>query len=338
MNRFKSSIQQVQDFSDVKINGLPRDNDNGTRKRSRKYDHAILAISFVMTLATTAGYLYNIDIAKIYSESNLDFSSRLSLPNDKDQTKSYKDTMYAHLHVAKTGGTSLLYELAHLYQNVCGNKYNSKNIVEKNLDFFKTYEGNEYQLMSIQDQCDYFSAEVVYSFWIKQNWTRPLELHIPCKDPIQLLMSNCYWPPKNNVGFDCSPTSVTPEALGRQIDNCIKERLRFNVNLYEKAPSRNITIKCFDYKKGFNEYIEYMGQHLERNPTIENLVKFKKYKKVTKRVKVRRPNSYSGRNKTAECIWNDSDLLQRVKTYLFEKYSYFPFCAECLHSSHDLFS
>lgn len=122
MNRFKSSIQQVQD---AEISGLPRKHDNVTRKRSRKCDHAILAIAFFMAaLATTAGYLYDFDIAKIYSESNLDISSGLSLSsnNNKDQTKSYKDKLYAHLHVAKTGGTSLFYELAHFYQNVCGKK------------------------------------------------------------------------------------------------------------------------------------------------------------------------------------------------------------------------
>ena len=357
MHNWESSTQQDQAFSAAEIDTLlDEDNDDGQRGSSSttitahfRRHRSLVAVTILMSLVSVAGSLYYIYYSRPSSQSDLNSLSELSssdkdhdTPPDETDESQQKNKLFAHLHVAKSGGTSLLYELAHLYQNVCGNKYNSKNLVEKNPDLFKGFKrsGEVSKLLQLQDQCDYMSLEVGYNFWLKQNWTRPLELHIPCKDPIELLMSNCYWPPKSNVGFDCSPTNVTPNALRQQIDNCLSlksldGRLRFNKHLSEQAPRHNITIKCFDAKKEFTEYIDYMGARLEHYPKVEDLVRFSK-KEDGELVTVERPWSFSARNKSAECIWKDSDLLQRAKAYLFEKYFYFPFCRECLNSSDNL--
>ena len=291
-------------------------------------------VTALVVVLFTIGFLPLSFDQQIKTSSAAESSSTLpqdSSPSDHD----HKNTIYGHVHVAKSGGTSLVYQLAVAYNKVCSNKSNSKDIVMKNLDKYDSPNWSR-QFKKVLDQCDYISAEYQIDFWLDTQWSKPLELHVPCKDPIELLMSNCYFPAKRHVGFDCSPEHVTEEALGHQIDECLKggKRLRFEKGLYETASSHNITLKCFNYKKEFTDYIEYMDERLEHNPSKEGLVGFKNGKLVD----YPKPSSHTLRNISSECIWKDWDLKERVKGYLLEHYFYFRYCAECLNSSDDLFS
>lgn len=252
------------------------------------------------------------------------------------------DTIYGHVHVAKSGGSSLIYELASKYENICSNKAISKNLVMKNIDRFQQYPNlNRVGVYTkILDQCKYISSESGPSFWERKQWLKPLELHVPCKDPLELLMSNCYFPKNHHVGFKCDPGNVTDAALERQINECFKHgrRLRFDERLYNKTASHNITLKCFDTKKEFTEYMEYIDARLEHisprkeQQQEEGLVTFQNGKMIP----FNRPSSESLRNKTSECIWKDQNLQKRVRKILFDRYIYFRFCDECLQSSNDL--
>jgi len=285
--------------------------------------------------------LFNIRCSLLFIQ--LQSSSAAESPTLAQNSSLYDNNkIYGHVHVAKSGGTSLIYKLAYSYNKVCSNKSNSKDIVTKNLD---KYDANmsgqlskvwKHQYLKVLDQCDYISSEGQIVFWLDRQWSKPLELHVPCKDPIELLMSNCYHPAHFYPGFDCSPENVTEEELGDQIDRCLHHgrRLRFETRLYEEASNHNITLKCFDYKKEFTDYIKYMDERLEHNPRKEELVAAKHGKLVH----YKKPPSTSRRNVSSECIWKDLDLKRRVKGYLLDNYFYFRYCADCLNSSDDLFA
>ena len=114
------------------------------------------------------------------------------------------------------------------------------------------------------DSCDYVSSEMGAQFWFhRAAWSHhmdtELELHVPCKDPLQLLMSNCYYPEARGPEFRCDGNFATQSGVEKQIDDCLPRnriRMRFISKLIKEAPKRNITVKCFNEKHTFVEYIE----------------------------------------------------------------------------------
>ena len=111
-----------------------------------------------------------------------------------------------HVHMAKTAGTSVNGLLASRYERVCGNKGYSYDSYGANLRMAAS-DGNPHKVKdSIRTQfqgygrervplpfmdeigfedCDFISMESNWPFWRRfEDWPLPLELHVPCRDPL----------------------------------------------------------------------------------------------------------------------------------------------------------
>jgi len=161
--------------------------------------------------------------------------------------------------------------------------------------------------------CDYIIEERNWEFWVQfgdfHNTT--MELHLPCRDPVNHLMSMC-----NHRGaiFDCTNSDYRAEA-----DRCkVGVRDRFDCRLLDV---KNIDVKCYDYEDQFTGYMEYIASKLQK-------------KRIQSKYVERASNR--ARNKENECIWKDPDLQKRVASYLVGNFEYWGFCNECLGSADDL--
>mmetsp|Transcript_3234 Transcript_3234/g.4262 ORF Transcript_3234/g.4262 Transcript_3234/m.4262 type:complete len:324 (+) Transcript_3234:140-1111(+) len=264
-------------------------------------------------------------------------SSQQSLPYQKS------GTVYGHVHIAKTSGSNLNGMMSVRYSHVCGNKGYSYDAYQHNkrlqeardthndalrndiyrevgspdpnarLDFNRGRIPQPFVKEIGFEDCDWISWEGSWKDWVEiASGPYPLELHIPCRDPVDHLMSQC-----NHLSrqFDCQAADIRAE-----IDNCIVAiPERFNKKL--EQDDNNINLKCFDFRSN-DKYLEFMDGKVEnRNIPIEY------------------PNRQSNapRDKEKECIWSDPATKDFVWSYLLETYDYYDFCHRCMHSENDLF-
>jgi len=256
-----------------------------------------------------------------------------------DGNKSENNIMYGHVHIAKTGGTSLNGILANRFERVCGNKgysYDAYNSNEKAKKVFNktgvfmiiSAEGENYNRDKVRDNimkeigyedCDYVSREFpTSSFWI-DNFAHDkfhgiqMELHVPCRDPIDHLLSQCNMRSQN---LDCSSSK---DVYFRAVQKCFVKMNRYENNLQESFDS----IKCYDFREQFTTYIDYMGERLqERRFISEPYIK-------------RETNE--PRNKTNECLLQRPDLMNITRKFLL-KFDYYKFCDSCIGSKNDITS
>ena len=239
--------------------------------------------------------------------------------------------IFGHVHMAKTGGTELNGELAMRFERVCGHKGYSYDAFQTNLRFNNSashhlMHQNDSISRMIKDHnrgrvpgyimdeigyedCDYISFEAPWQKWSKFNsWDVPMELHVPCRNAVDHLMSNC-----NHVlrVFDCN------KDLASEIEKCLGKR---NDRFSKKLESANIHLKCFDFRKTSSEYIKYMKERLQ-----------------PKRIQAQyiHRDSNPPRNKTNECVWN-SHVYEAVEAHLIENYDYYSFCNRCIGTEDDL--
>lgn len=161
--------------------------------------------------------------------------------------------------------------------------------------------------------CDWIAVERSWKFWPNtfSNWSIPLELHLPCRDPVDHLLSQCN---HRHKAFNCN---ATEHDMIQQIDDCIVlVNERFSTKLADKFP-----IKCFSSDRS-SEYMEWMGTRLDRK-RIETEYVFRA--------------SNRDRKKDKECVWEHMDIQDVIRKRLLEKYDYYAFCNECLGSERDIF-
>lgn len=181
------------------------------------------------------------------------------------------------------------------------------------------------------EDCDYISMEADYTWWMDRfpNGTFrgmiPMELHVPCRDPIDHLLSQCNHfrlkKPKGQRELNCN-SSLSENEFHKSIDSCllVNHLKRFNMKLKDHFP-----VKCFDFQQQFTTYTnEYLSERLQPR----RLVSTPYIKRDTN----------SRRNKTNECIWRNNDLLSKAKAYLIDNYEYYQFCDSCLGTPDDISS
>jgi len=243
--------------------------------------------------------------------------------------------IFGHLHVGKTGGTSLNANLSMQFERVCGNKgysfssfqaneqvasgaYGPKNsvvLVKENL--FTRFDSKVMDEIGYED-CDYISVERDWKFWKQFNdfHGTQIELHVPCRDPIDHLMSGCNYI-KKSIHCDTSEKN-----LFRQLDVCAEtiNPRRFSADL---AGLANIHLKCFDFSKFTGPYMDYIAPKLQT-------------KNITAPYVFRSTNG--PRDKTKECIWKHPQLMNKVKMHVVKNYDYFKYCDECIGTASDITS
>ena len=221
--------------------------------------------------------------------------------------------VFGHVHVAKTGGTTLNGNLSMHFERVCGHKGYSYSAYQTNLRRGKPrIPPPEMQKIGFED-CDWISQESGWSFWKQfKFWDRPMELHLPCRDPIDHLLSLCNY---RGMQINCA------DNLFKEAQKCLAYMDRFSMNL-KSIP--NIHLKCFDWRAGFNGmYSALIGNVLQRRKKEAEYVVWA----------TNRP-----RNKKSECILNANQTVQeQVRTFLRGKHDYYQFCHLCMGSKDDLF-
>lgn len=250
----------------------------------------------------------------------------------------YPDTrdnvIYGHIHMAKTAGTNLNGLLALNYERVCGNKgysYDAYLTNERNRNggdytkaddsFNKFFTRNPDEQksrgrvpLSMQleigfEDCDYISMEQQPDFWdyFESFHGMSLELHLPCRDPMEHLMSQCN---HLHINFNCDSDNLKAEVW-----SCLMSIGRFSNNLLRK-----FDVKCYDYKQQFTGYMEYMSSKLSKKRIQSDYVS---------------RSTNEGRNKNSECIWKRPEVKLKVLEIL-QHQTYYKFCRKCLGSSGNL--
>jgi hypothetical protein len=241
--------------------------------------------------------------------------------------------IYGHIHMAKTAGTELNGIFALKFERICGHKGYSYDAIQANLRFKNSAShdineqvdavsklhplhnrGRVHKLFMDEigyEDCDYISLEEDWTSWNDfRHLGAPLELHVPCRDPIDHLMSQCnFWKRE----FDCNNRDYAAE-----VDKC----LLFIDRRYSKQLEKSKQVKCFDYRFSFTKYLDYMSEKLQRRR-----IEAEYYHRETNQP----------RQKENECIWKKPPGFRRaIERYLIQKYDYYDFCQRCMGSSNDL--
>ena len=159
------------------------------------------------------------------------------------------------------------------------------------------------------DDCDWISAEQPWEFWKQfENSPIDLELHVPCRKPLEQVISQCA---QKNYNFDCDAPNFE-----FQVRKCGRHS-RFS---YELTKMKNIQIKCFDAMNHHDDYLSLMSKQLQ-----------------TKSHQFERPPVHRPHNKTANCILEKESLIVRARREVMAM-DIHKFCDKCIGSKDDLFA
>jgi len=241
--------------------------------------------------------------------------------------------LYGHIHIAKTAGSYVNGALALNYERVCGTKGYSYDAFQANRRY-KLNPGEEKGSTkdsiskafpyfhrqrvprSVMDEigyedCDLISREGSWTFWeVFATWPAKVELHLPCREPIDHILSQC--------NFRHQTLTCKNDILW-QVKRCLVRQDRFSYNLTSSDRFRNVKLKCFDSTQAA-KYISYMGTKLQK-------------KRFQSSYKYRPTNT--PRNKSAECLLSNETARNAVEAYLITL-DYYKFCNYCLGSADDL--
>jgi len=250
-------------------------------------------------------------------------------------------TIYGHVHIAKTAGTTINGRLANQFERVCGHKGYSYDFTSVNQRQASKQKGdktsNEYKDIyavtynrysrqrvppSIMEEigyhnCDYISHETSWKFWGNKGTYIPdhtMELHVPCRDPIDHLLSQCN---QRRREFNCDTN------IRNSVEHCLLRAAvsdRFSKKL---KTMEGITLKCFN-PVPIDDYIQYMSTRLQR-------------KRIPPEPYVHVATNQD-RNKSKECLWKSPALQEEVRTFLIENVEYYNFCDSCIGSKDDIFA
>jgi hypothetical protein len=242
-----------------------------------------------------------------------------------------QEVIYGHVHFAKTAGSEINGVLANLFERVCGHKGYSYDAFQANervrRSLVRKVDQTTYDLVNKQykghnrgrvpvpimkeigfEDCDYISLESDWTKWSQvSKWK--VELHVPCRDPVGHLMSQC-----NDVKrtFHCDAKDFEKE-----VEQCVMNPVRFSLELEKQA---NFTLKCFDPMPP-NRYIAHMGTKLQRKRIPSEYI---------------HRDSNRPRKKDKECIWNKPDLQKVVREILVKNFDIYRFCDRCMGSQNEL--
>jgi len=241
-----------------------------------------------------------------------------------EQAPSPNITIYGHVHMAKTGGTSINGIFANKFERVCGHKGYSFDAYSDNERAKRDKNAKPPRIVLPRmveigfEDCDYVSMEGSWTDW-NTNFANDtfhgvsVELHVPCRERIDHLMSQFNY---FQLTLDCDASSdeVFFEGFASALRH-VKER--YNHRLHE-----NFDVKCVDFKKQFTTYTHYMTDRLQTK-------RFESHPYIKR-------NTNLDRNKTNECIWRRQDILEKVNVYLLENFQYYRFCDTCMGSENEI--
>ena len=220
----------------------------------------------------------------------------------------------AHVHIAKTGGSTFNKEAAFRYERVCGNKGNSAEHVPQNIHRVIKPIKKEHHLPIFD--CDLISLEVSWRTWAARGAALsagPLNCSlvalIPCRDPFEHMLSQC-----NHKGKKIHESSIeTPEQL---YEKCRGWEDRFSFQMFNTTPPI--------FARDFCYHFETMNQTLENLksiiiPRIRPLEEHRDYL-------IEQKTSEKPRKKTP--TWLEA-LHEKFNVWAVENVPYYKYCSSC---------
>ena len=313
-----------------------------TNKKMELTSAAVFAAALFAIVYCSVG-LSNYDM-----DNNNESIRRLLKENTTTVEKGWvrPDVVFGLVHIAKTAGSTINGALAVHFERVCGNKgfsfdaalWNHESDPEKELERLTSHghrllsseeeslssqedsmpakeertllTGQHTELTSVED-CDYVAEEMHWEGWSEFSQQWPMELHVPCRDPLEHLMSQCNF--KNKKLFRCDALDLEEE-----VQNCLVHTdSRFSSHLQDDP---NISLKCFN-PIPVEDYIKYMGTILE-------------HKRIDSEYFSRPSNT--PRNKEEECLWSAGEDFQAKVLSVLMKHEYYAFCEQCLGTDQEL--
>lgn len=244
-------------------------------------------------------------------------------------------TVYGHVHMAKTAGTTINGNFSMYFERICGHKGYSYDAIQCNHrvtnrhlqrndnmrdDLSVSHPGYSRIRVPLAvmnaigyENCDWISFEESFQVWHQFKRMRffELELHVPCRDPIDHLLSQCNH--RSHV-FNCSHDSYQEE-----VKKCLLDMSRYSNELQS-----DFAVKCFDFSQvELGGYFEYMRERLQKR-------------------RITMPYAFRATNRprhalTSECLYQDKQIQRKVINFLIHNYDYYGFCSQCLGSENDLF-
>ena len=152
----------------------------------------------------------------------------------------------------------------------------------------------------------------------------PMELHVPCRDPIDHLMSQCNY--AEDTGYNANKFNKQDLACDAETDEeffaSVRSCFVWLDERYNQDLEKHFDVKCYDYKNQFGGYIDYLSEKL-----VNRRFETEEY--------VRRETN-DPRDKENECIWKRPDLLEKTRKYLIENVDYYRFCDKCLGTEDEI--
>ena len=227
--------------------------------------------------------------------------------------------------------------MANKFERICGNKgysydayqdneraklktTSNETVTAKNIrgDSIQVAKGYRTIVKEIgYEDCDYISFEDKWDFWNKtfpngQLHGVPIELHVPCRDPIDHIMSMCN---HRSFNFDC--TATDKKKLLIQMKKCLVRLNRFSMKLID-----NFAVRCYDFRTQFTNYTHHMSNVLQM-------------KRFTSTPFMKRSTNQQ-RVKNSECIWERPDVQKMVSEYLLTHTDYYQFCDSCIGTKSEI--
>mmetsp|Transcript_44012 Transcript_44012/g.86325 ORF Transcript_44012/g.86325 Transcript_44012/m.86325 type:complete len:371 (-) Transcript_44012:65-1177(-) len=256
----------------------------------------------------------------------------------------FNPVVYGLLHILESGSAEINGRLSMNYERVCGAKgysYDAYNANER----FKTkvlpalrkgrkqavstgdiyskiderYNRNNVPFQYMKEigfeDCDYVALEAEAIEWDRNfgTWFKPMELHVPCRDPLDLFMSMC---DHQGIKFSCK------QKFQEEVNECLIGGERF---VMSQLTNDNINLKCFGAPSRHGDYLDHMAERLQRKSFSTEYIH-------------RGPTL--PRSKNGECVWKQNGKYhERLQDHLKNKTDfkyYFKFCDECMVSENNL--
>lgn len=283
-----------------------------------------------------------------------DAAAAPTMSNSNSNNNKHPPILYGHVHVAKTGGTSLNGILANKFDHVCGHKgfsYDAyqdnerakqEGVVTLGLGWSRSRVDPKIMDTIGYENCDYISVEqpadyLMDHFANEKFHSMKMELHIPCRDRLEHLMSMCNYQEqevcrqttcltsrgrvrKGDLLFQKTKIAChakTDEELFASVEKCFLHLQRYNHALME-----GFDVKCFDFKNQFTTYIDYMSGILS-------------HRRFVSEPYIHRETN-DPRNKEEECIWYNPVVKEKVDKFLLENVQYYQFCDQCMGSENEI--
>ena len=225
----------------------------------------------------------------------------------------------AHVHIAKTGGSTFNKEAAFRYERVCGNKGNTAILQPKNFKDVVPRIPHKKQLHVSLFDCDFISMEIAWEDWVQKKkeiskgpYSCDMVALIPCREPFEHVLSSC-----NHNEIEIPSSLESSPNLGPDLYHlCRGGGNRFSLQMFNTTPPIFSRDLCFKMEK-MKETLENLEHVLQ--PRVRPLTEPRDFlvEQLTAASKRKETPKLEGRR-------------EEFNVWAMENLPYYNYCSSCL--------